>query len=71
MACNKQIFEEFWSIAPENNSVNLDLEKFPQQTIKCFKNRQRLMGKIFQLFTKLIRTEKMQHILQLIQEVHT
>ena len=57
MTCNKQIFEAFWSTAPENNSVNLDLEKFPKQTIKYFKNRQRLMGKIFQLFTKL-RTVK-------------
>lgn len=33
MTCNKQIFEAFWSIVTENNSVNLDLEKFPKQTI--------------------------------------
>lgn len=61
MTCNKQIFEAFWSIVPENNSVNLDLEKFPKQTIKHLKNRHTLMGKTFQLFTKLRAVKNAAH----------
>lgn len=61
MTCNKQIFEAFWSIVTENNSVNLDLEKFPKQTIKYPKNRQTLMGKTFQLFTKLRAVKNAAH----------